>query len=253
MAYKIVFYPSKPHFGYVILKILKNIGGEVVELTDSCDSIMSWKDNTYKKYPSELYSIKPKKEVINGNCLDISKKHVDKIYKEVFGITTEIDPLKYNGKYVCKFNRNGYHFGIVCKKPHRPLPFLFYQKLIDTKKEKYFFELRLPIIKNSIPFVYEKYKSPIHRFFNFFGKSSIAPFSKYFTDKDKELILEFCRKIGLDYGELDILEENNQYYITDVNPTPVGLPNGLPKKQVKEAINLMSDEFEKEFLTRKPC
>jgi len=64
-----------------------------------------------------------------------------------------------------------------------------------------------------------------------------------------ELCRNFCREIGLDYGELDVLRDrkDGQIYIVDANNTPAGPPNGLTEESRQTAIRLMAACFVKEF------
>ena len=61
----------------------------------------------------------------------------------------------------------------------------------------------------------------------------------------KEKILLFCRRMGLDYGELDMLRdrEDGRLYIVDVNNTPFGPPHGLPKAHAADAVRTLAENF----------
>ena len=63
-----------------------------------------------------------------------------------------------------------------------------------------------------------------HRFTNEFGTGVIHRTSDVLSAIELDLVLQFCRAIGLDYGELDIVrdQEDGRIYIVDANNTPFG-------------------------------
>src|SRR5258708_7256431 len=87
---------------------------------------------------------------------------------------------------------------------------------------------------------------------------SINPFLEmgYFLKKsDKNAkhdgkIIMFCKEIGLDLGELDILrdKDDGRLYIVDANTTPGNLARCLSKKEKKLALKRLALTFEKAFL-----
>jgi len=54
----------------------------------------------------------------------------------------------------------------------------------------------------------------------------------------------------LDYGELDVLRDNDngKIYIVDVSNTPWGPPNNISNKEGKIALIKLADTFRKGFL-----
>jgi len=59
------------------------------------------------------------------------------------------------------------------------------------------------------------------------------------------MISEFCSRIGLDYGELDVLrnKDDGKIYIVDVNYTPWGPPAKLSDDENRIALIRMSEVF----------
>lgn len=68
---------------------------------------------------------------------------------------------------------------------------------------------------------------------------------KAFWTYEITAILNFCKEIGLDYGELDILrdKDDKKIYIVDVNNTPWGPPNHLSRADNWKALSMMAKTF----------
>ena len=78
----------------------------------------------------------------------------------------------------------------------------------------------------------------------------MANVSNLFTEKEVEKIIQFCEKIGLDYGEIDILRDrgDQRIYIVDVNNDPAGPPAPISGNNSLPAIVRLTQAFEKTFL-----
>ena len=62
-------------------------------------------------------------------------------------------------------------------------------------------------------------------------------------------IIQFCNKMGLDYGELDIIrdDEEGRIFIVDCNNTPGG-PTKLTAGEMFSALHKLSRGFQHAFL-----
>jgi hypothetical protein len=67
---------------------------------------------------------------------------------------------------------------------------------------------------------------------------------------EQEQLACLCESIGLQYGEIDVLRDNDdrRLYVVDVNRTPHGPPNGLPAKEAWWAVTNMAGKFRRAFL-----
>jgi hypothetical protein len=55
-----------------------------------------------------------------------------------------------------------------------------------------------------------------------------------------------ARKMGIDYGEFDILrDKDGRIYVVDVNNTPWGPPNGLPEFESNIALKRLVKSFDR--------
>lgn len=63
-----------------------------------------------------------------------------------------------------------------------------------------------------------------------------------FADAEQGALLEFCARIGLDYGELDVLRDNDSgtIYVVDANRTPIR-PRGLTKADEDAAFGPLAE------------
>ena len=74
--------------------------------------------------------------------------------------------------------------------------------------------------------------------------------------KESDVLVEnftpgFMKKIGLDYGELDVLrdQDNNKIYVVDANSTPFGPPQQMDWKKKEEALHMLARAFEEQFIS----
>ncbi len=247
---KVYFYPQPPHHRTIIFKVCKELGIKIITNPKAkYNFAFFWDDSTFCD-ESKLPAIQINN--INGHCKDISKEKVDKVFPQVFGYDLSVDPLIYKGKCVIKSNENAQHDGRVIECPVNKLEEgVVYQKIIDNKfDENSVVDIRVPILGNTIPLVYYKFKTFEKRFTNDIFKAELHKTEDVLSAEEIKNILSFAKEMKLDYGELDILRnrEDNKIYIVDVNKTPWGPPATLPEEDCETAIEKMSDVFERSFL-----
>lgn len=178
--------------------------------------------------------------IINKGCLDISKEMVDQVFSDVFQYSSLVDPLSYNGKYIQKSNLNATHDGIILDKPIRNTKEGYvYQRLINNAYDNNTtVEMRVPVMKSHIPFVYYKYKPINDRFGCKLIKAERVDTHKALSTEEQDKIVLFCKKMMLDFGELDILrdKDSQKIYITDANNNPTGPPKFMPRKKAIDKL-----------------
>ncbi len=212
-----------------------------------------WDYDTYRKPDKEILELAKQESVINFNCRDISKSYVEKKFHEVFGYSYSVDSTNYTLPYVKKSERNASHDGIILKKPVKPEKGFVYQKLINNSyNNELVVDIRVTIINYKIPLAFLKYKAKSSRF-RHFSKSNkksveVHPIDKTLSTNEIKKTIDFCKALGLEYGELDILRDinNNRIYIIDANNTPTG-PT-CKKRTKKESINKIAEVFVAEFI-----
>ncbi len=162
----ILFYPEAPMPFCVIYKILKFSGYRVItNHQQNCNlAIKYWHGfdgNPYspdKSFPPINIINANGDSLLNAQCNDISKNHVNAVFEEIFGYPISVDPRKHVGKCVMKLNWNALHKGQIIECPAQLQEGDFvYQKLINNETEDGFVEdMRVPVYKNRAPLVYLK-------------------------------------------------------------------------------------------------
>lgn len=245
----ILCYPEKPVYRHALYQICGFNGFTITNKVQKADAIIHFEDTTYRKNDPVLTELNKKHTVINYRCGDISKKTVDEFHKKTFGYGISVNPLTHKGIYVKKGDINSLHNGTILTKTERPEPGYVYQLLVNNRIGDELIEFRVPII-GGIPFVYVKHRPLDGRFKSKNKRVTITKPEDVFTPDEHKKILEFCRLIGLECGEMDVLRDSDtkQLYIIDVNNTPASPPYNLSMIAYRKALHLMSDAFQQAFL-----
>jgi hypothetical protein len=167
---------------------------------------------------------------VNGRCTDISKSHVDRVFEQVFGYGTRLDPTRFQGRAVMKPELNAQQGGVFVQCPLPPeavRPDHIYQRLVDNAVDaETVKEWRVVVIGGELVDVTVQLRTIRNRLT---GRGSgggrgfeIKAARDVFSAADIERILRFCDRLGLEYGELDILPDlaEDRIYIVDANSTP---------------------------------
>lgn len=191
---------------------------------------------------------------INSTVREISKTHVDEVMRETFGYGLIVDPASHSGPMVRKSNLNGRHDGEVVE---GPLSFedveasSVYQRVVDNRcGADLVRDIRVPVVHDLLSFVYLKDRPLDDRFSNRNLHADLAPIEEVFEPSERQRILQFAKRIGLDFGELDVLRdaESGRIFIVDVNDTPNGPPNHISEAAGREAIEAIAQRFETCFV-----
>ena len=270
---RILFYPNFPYLKAAPYQICLLLGYDVTNNPEqSFDLAIKWQRYA-TFFPDEPILSRLASEnisVVNNNCKDVSKSYIARVFHDVFGYSIAVDPLTYDGKCVVKSDLNAQHDGKIISCPINTIQSgVVYQKLIENEvEENRVLDFRVPVFKQSIPFVYRYLKENLREEQRFYGylslvSVSIAEVSKVFDEDEIGKILRFCQKIGLDYGELDVLRDRNdqRIYIVDANNTPTSRllfePVELPQDKCLLssddrllALKKLAETFQKELLDK---
>lgn len=247
----ILVYPHFPSTGSTIFRIAKHLNLYLTNrIEGSYDRAIYWEYNTVRVEFNKLEMIEGL-SVINLNCRDISKDFVDEAMHHAFGYSTRIDPAKHNGIAVRKSLKNAVHDGMMVECPCLPDQGFIYQKLIDSSvNEHEVMDIRIPVMRGLIPHVYLNYRPNNERFKNVPNRAELCEdVHCMLSSEEQRMILNFCKLIHMEYGELDTLRDvhDGRLYIVDANNTPQGPPKNLSKKEKHRAIQLMSAAFKSQF------
>lgn len=242
----ILFYPLRPSPQSAIYKICHLAGYDLCfDRGGDWDAALHW--NTATVCKAADFSMAAGRPVLNAACLNVGKELLSQLFSTVFGYDILVDPLRYSGRAVRKSNENATHDGVVIDCPIGEVNAgVVYQRLVaNDVDEKLVEDLRAPVIGNRIPFVYRKLRPRVDRFSNWNVDVQCHETESFFSASELERILELTRRIGLEYGELDILRDraDHRVYVIDANPTPWGPPNHIRPKDREFALEAMTDAF----------
>jgi hypothetical protein len=247
----ILFYPQQPKPDHVIYKILHTLGYKITSNAKAkADLVINFEPATYGTADLTLVELSKKYQVLNLRCRDISKAHIEEVFRQVFGYGACIDPLAYEGLCVRKSNDNARHDGAVVQCPSQPEEGYVYQRIINNQDGETVRDIRVPFMGGTIPFVYYKYRSAGQRFSVTNTRVEIVETREALNCAEQEKIIEFCETLGLDVGELDVLRDRDSglIYIIDAANTPWGPPNHLPEADAKRAVIRLANGFQERFL-----
>jgi hypothetical protein len=240
----VCFYPQRPTNDYAILRVAAELGFRIVRSRRG-DGLLTvaWHDVTLVP-PAAVASLPA--PTLNARCLDISKSTVDRLWREVSGRGLSVDPLTTSGPMVVKSEENATHDGRIITGPIRERhPGFVYQRLVDTRVGDHFAHLRSVILDGRIVLTYHK-RQPLDDRFGSHPRTWIAK-SDMFSVEEEKALLDLAARIGLDYGEIDVLRDaDGQIYAVDVNKTPTRSPN-ISDAELKVADQLMAAAFSNLF------
>ena len=218
--------PHKPSPLHALYKICHRLGYTITSsVTRDANVVIHWEDCTVRSAEPRLEILVRNRRVINYRCRDISKRHVAEVFADVFGYPLQVDPQEHQGLMVRKSNVNALHDGVTIRGPIAEGRREFtYQKLVNNVTEGTLQDIRVPIFGDIIPYCLIKRIPLEHRFTNKEGSATIRELDSVLSGDEIATIKRFCRAIGLDYGELDVLRDfdDGKLYIVDVNNTPYG-------------------------------
>ena len=184
---------------------------------------------------------------MNFSCRDIGKRHVDRVFRSIFGYGSPVDPRTHHGIAVRKSNLNAQHDGRIVRCPVRTVRRTsVYQRLINnTGGGAFADDLRTPVLGGDVPFVYVIRKPLKSRFGSARGER-IVETRDAFSAGEIDRIRRFAAAMGLDYAELDILRDadDGRIVIVDANPTPWG-PTTMEPAELDRAYARLAVSFER--------
>jgi len=248
----IVAYPDYPSKKTTLYKISKKLAYRITNKRLKRAYLILWFHDTTHASSELLAQSYPEIKVINRNCTDISKRHVDSVHQKVFGYSTIIDPKNHAGIAVAKSDINALHDGEIVRCPlSNPNSKAIYQIVIDNSiANGEYVDIRVPVIGGIIPLAYKKFKKESVRFTNKVHRSELHTPGDLFSEHELACIRNMALQMGADFCEFDVLRDNQsgRIYVIDVNKTPYGPPNGLTADASRQAVSLLTSAFRKAFI-----
>ena len=244
----ILFYPERPVRSSIVYKLCAALGYKIISNPKNLKAVpFKYKNETFFDI-EELKNVLSKNKILNGRNNDISKTKVAEIFSEVFDYSLGVDPENFQGRIVVKSDLNALHKGDVVQGPLSADVInaeMVYQKEIDNRTgDGLILDYRVPVHGDKIPLVYLKYRPIESRFSNTNNFVEMKETHEIFSEEEINRIIVFAEKMGIDFGEFDILrDKDGKIYIVDVNSSPWGPPNGLPENDQKKAVEILSRSF----------
>lgn len=226
---RVLFHPEFPTMdGYTLVAMLHEIDYQGVgDIDADFDVAVAWADRTWMDSDPTLERIAARMPVWNIDCRDISKRRVDEAMRAVFGYGAEIDPLTWHGQCAVKTDENACGLGGVVITPiNNPDPRMVYQRLIECREHGRIVNYRVPVIAGSLPLCYVLERAPIVEHLKTDATACrLVETDDLFSASEQQQILALCRDIHLDFGELDVLrdDDDGRIYVIDANKTPAGM------------------------------
>lgn len=241
--------PTRPTRWHVLWLISAYLGVRITVEPEQTQIGCVHDDHTWVEPPRS--NARWPKIVLNARCLDISKRRVAELHQEVFGYHCNVDPTTYVGLMVKKSNINGIHDGEIISGPiDEEKEGYVYQYLIDNRISEYAVaDYRLSVIDGTFPFAVIKRRPISVRFQGPQSSFEIVDASTLFSKDELTKISEIAGRIGLDFGEIDVLREPSDgcIHVIDVNKTPAYLI--LSWKTSFQVVRKAARLFEKQFLS----
>ncbi len=253
-ARTLLFYPDYPLWETEIFRIAQRLDYNVTNNPRlRFDAVLHWEDATRRRPDERLAQLGRDFPLINGGCTDISKRSVEAVFSEVFGYRSFVDPTSFRGTAVRKSDLNARHDGSIVQLPvAAPEPGCVYQKLLNhVNGGGMAVDYRVPIFGQAIPYLTLRYK-PLRARFTTTTRAVLADPQAVFSAGELEKIRLFCRRLGMDYGELDIIrhQEDGRVYILDANNTPWSPPPSVSirPEERRHMLDAATAAFRKAFL-----
>jgi hypothetical protein len=235
------FYPMRPSPNSAMAQIVARLPVRIGHSPRGGALTFAWDTGTH--FRASRARLLPA-DAVNGRCLDISKARVDSTWAQVAGYSISLDPLTTHGPMVEKPDENGRHGGRVVHGPlQRRAPGMVYQRLVDSRTaDGRILQLRVVVMYGRIVFTYGKWR-PYPNWFTGTELTLPRPADEFLSQDEQVLILRFAEAMGLEYGELDTLrDQDGRIYVVDANRTPVR-PKGLPPDQEQAAFETQARAF----------
>lgn len=244
----ILVFPHYPSRGSTIYKIGKILNYNITNKPNkNIRTAVYWEYLTFREEFRYLENKTSELKVINLQSRDISKQFIDQVHQDVFNYATIVNPTTYKGKIVKKNDINAAHDGQIIQGPITNIEKGYiYQILIDNShSEKLVMDIRVPVVGKILDFAYIKLRDVSERFKNTTIDTTVKQIQDILSHSEIQLLNEYCKKLKLEYGELDVLrnKDDGKIYVVDVNNTPQGPPANTSKKDAHMALNQIAKAF----------
>ena len=224
-APRVSFYPMRLEPTAALAVVLARLRARIAPFGGPAALTVAWHTGTWV---SGAQAGRLPAAAINGRCLDISKSTVDRLWAEAAGYSIAVDPLAFVGQIVIKPDANGVRGGRIVNGPLAATAGgLVYQRLVDCRTGESIHTTRPMILNGELLAVYEKWRA-FPEWFAGREEVAVRTADECYSAAEQAALIRFCALIGMDYGELDVVRDNESglIYVVDANRTPIR-PRGL--------------------------
>jgi len=235
------FYPMRLEPTAAIAHVLPRIGARIAPFAGEANLTVAWHTGTWldKRHVERL-----PENALNRDCSDISKRTVDELWARAAGYSIAVDPETWRGPLVIKPLENAVRGGRIVDGPFaRPRSDLVYERLVDSRVGERIASTRAMVACGRIILAYQRWRPDPHWFRGPEVTVPAEPETLYST-AELDALMRFAGLIGLDFGEIDVVRDNESglIYAVDANRTPVR-PRSLPAEYDDLVFGRMSDAF----------
>jgi hypothetical protein len=243
-----LFTPERPLMGYSAWRICHELGLRIVtEPDEHCRVALNWEDVTVNMVqpPTPPNGLR----LLNARCVDIRKSTVEAASIATLGYGLAVDPRTHTGPFVRKSEENGLHDGAVVEGPRDPEPGYIDQRLLDNVVDGRAEDFRVTVVGRQTPMIVRRLHKLAERFDTVEIEEQVSAGSLLAPD-EVEKLFDFCERIGLDYGDLDVIRDrgDGRLYVLDANKTPWGPPIRLGFRFSVRFHRRLARMFADEFL-----
>lgn len=239
------FAPDRVRPWYLIWAVMKAAGGRAALDPRDADVIMHFEDATYGDAAPPPPNTQARH--LNFGCRDVSKSRVARASEAAFGTSLVIDPRAHHGPAVEKCELNGAHDGRIVTCPVAPRAGQVYQRVIDNRADNpdLVEDFRTPTVGGKPVCVFIKRRRIGARFANANTEVELKTAEQCFSAQEITQISDFCARMNLEWGGLDILRDrgDGRLYVVDANKTDMGPPIALPLEEKLIALRALAQAF----------
>ena len=232
-----------------LAKILDFLGWKISHDPDADSDLVIWHNDDVPVH----IGIKGSPPIVNWRTKLIDKARVNNVFENVFGYKIGVDPTTYHGLAVEKVLGHQQH-GVVVTCPRHPNKERVYQKIITNHPdETWLEEFRIDVYGSSL-LITRKQLDKDPNGFPGSGRMSRSflfdyPLIKLGSMFEIDLVCEFLKQIGMEYGSLDVLRGlDDRLYIIDATtntacPNPEWHGNVTEHQYIKRSAEYFKQAF----------
>lgn len=235
------FFPMRLEPTAALAHVLPRLGVRIAPSPGEADLTVAWHTGTWIS-ARDADRLPP--NALNGRCLDIAKSTVDDLWAKAAGYSIVVEPTTWRGQMVVKPQANAVRGGRIVDGPLAAARAgVAYERLVDSRAGARIHSTRAFVARGEVILAYDRWRPYPHWFQGPEETTPVAAHEAYSPDECATLV-RFARLIGLDFGEIDVVRDNDSglIYGVDANRTPVR-PRSLAREYDDAVFGPLSEAF----------